>query len=559
MQNIVSLKCKRLLNVFAILFCIALIISVCIVTPLVGEAKTITVETESLIEEIDGVSSMTAAQTGVRDIAPKATNSQASKGVRIMGEKTREDDEFSFRYKNPVSLSDVSGYLFSVSPDARGNNYIKELSFKIVDMENPNKYIEISFGDGNEIYIEETIAHSFHRGKTNSLVQIKVFDDVEIGSYDFGSKYLSGYSLPRGGIWAFNVPTISLDIDTWTFTAVNGNSKGSDARCSLVRELKDFTLSSLVYLEVDVKTTFLDSLSSTPAGVVVGYLAGIDMSGTKVSRTYNVVNKGARNISLNLKDEMMSVDEIWSLQPVYDLLDGKQNYTSATILDSNNNQVSGTVIPNQKGQYSVVYTYSNGTSQKNHTVSVDVGSDSLVVQPFDTICPFYFLGEEVNIRPQVVNFNSTDYTVTRQVEVNGMPITVAGHTLYLEVAGIYRITYTYQLNDSLGGATTVVNLGFVVYDTPQPINQTLVAKVGDAVPDISNMILVGFKMTKPCVYQNGKLVTNDLSNFIFETAGEYQLNYTLKSEYGASVTKSQQVTINVLSVDEYYEWYNNNN
>lgn len=559
MQNIVSLKHKRLLNVCTIVFCIALIISVCIVSPLVGEAKTITVATESLIKEIDGVSSMVAEQSGLKDIAPNAENNKASKGVRVMGEKRIEDDEFSFRYKNPVCLSDISGYLFSVSPDARGNNYIKELSFKIVDMENPNKYIEISFGDGNEIYIEETIAHSKHKGKTNSLVQIKVFDGVEIGSYDFGSKYLSGYSLPRGGIWAFNVPTISLDIDTWTFTAVNGNSKGSNAVRSLVRELKDFTFSSLVYLEVNVKTTFLDSLSSTPAGVVVGYLAGIDMSGDKVSHTYNVVNKGARNVSLNLKEQMMSIDEIWALQPVYDLIEGKQNYTSATILDSNNNQVSGTVIPQQKGRYSVVYTYLDGTSEKNHTVSVDVESDKLVIQPFDTISPFYFVGEEVNIRPQVVNFNSTDYTVTRQVEVNGAPITVAGYTLYLEVSGIYQITYTYQLNDSFGGETTVVKLAFVVYDTPQPLEQTVVAKVGDAVPDISDMILVGFKMTKPYLYQNGKLVTNDLSGFTFETVGEYQLKYTLESEYGASVTKSQQVTINVLSVDEYYEWYNNNN
>ena len=558
MKNIVIFKHRWLLAAFAFLFAITLIVSVYFVKPVKVEAQVITVETESLLEELNGVSTMVAEQSGVGDISLKST-SQTSKGVRVMGKKKIEDDDFSFRYKNAISLEDVSGYLFSVSPDARGNNYIEELSFKIVDVENPKKYIEISFGDGNEIYIEETMAHSFHRGKTNSLVQIKVFDDVEVGCYDFGSKYLTGYSLPRGGIWAFNVPTISLDVNTWTFTAVNGNSRGSDAKRSLIRELKDFEFSTLVYLQVDVKTRFLDTLSSTPAGVVVGHLAGIDMSEDKVSHTQKVFNKGARNVSLNFKEEMMSVDEIWALQPIYDLFTGKQNYTSVKILDSQNNEVNGGTIPNQKGNYTVVYTYSNGMVQKTHSVSVEVVSDTLVLQPFSEISPFYFVGDEVNIRPQVVNFNSSDYTLTRTVELDGQPFAVSGHIIYLEKPGIYKVTYTYQLNESVGGEITVVDLAFVVYDAPEQLTQSVVAKVGDKIPDISDMILVGYEATKISVYQNGKLVSNDVSKFTFETAGVYQLKYTLQSVYGANVTKTQQVTVSVLSVDDYYEWFNSKN
>lgn len=559
MKTMSIFKRKWLLAALTFLCVIILIATIYFMKPAKVEAQMVAVETENLIEELNGVSTMVAEQTGLKDFAPNAKGSESSKGVRVMGKKKTEDDQFSFRYKNPVSLADISGYLFSVSPDARGNNYIKELSFKIVDFENPNKYIEISFGDGNEIYLEETIAHSFHRAKTNSLVQIKVFDDVEIGSYDFGNQYLYGYSLPRGGIWSFNVPTISLDVDTWTFTAVNGNSKGSDAQRSLVRELKDFEFSTLVYLQVDVKTRFLDALYSTPAGVVVGYLAGIDMSGDKVSYTQKVLNKGARNVSLNLKDEMMSVEEIWALQPIYDLFAGKQAYQSAKILDSQNNEVSGGGIPKQKGKYTVVYTYLNDRKQETHSVSVEVVNDVLMLQPFSGISPFYFVGDEVDIRPQVVNFNPANYTLTRTIELDGQPISVSGHIIYLEKPGIYKVTYVYELNDSVGGGLTVVNLAFVVYDTPEQLTQPVIAKVGDKVPDVSDMILVGYEATKVAVYQNGKLISNDISTFTFEAAGVYELKYTLQSIYGTGVTKAQQATINVLSVDDYYEWFNNKN
>ena len=480
----------------------------------------------------------------------------------VMIKASRENATVNFA--NPIDISDNKKtdnlIEFFISPEINTIAEFTGLKITLTDINDENNYFAITFEKDNygDLYV---IRPSVQTNKSKNSFNYGLLGQQQSirGSY-------SGMFTRLGTVYPAN--TVSLHFDYQTLTLYSSLENTSSNIYRKIAKLDDTELvgkgnewrgfsSGKAYLSV----TFT-KVNSAKAHLMVLDVDGQSMSGAKVKDiTPPSIDVDYRGNEENaLPKGLVGKDYPIFKATATDLIEGACNAPQIKIyqlVDGVKNRVYEhdyeTFTPEKTGQYLIEYTASDGNGNvavKSVAIEVVSELDELSFD-FDGIAEEVYIGSYVAVPEGKASGGSGTISVTKKVYFGQDEVEFIDGEFFVEKIGEYTVKVTLQ--DYLG-----VQQNFekkvTVLDNDKPVFvKTTVPK---AVMTGREIFLKGFSAyeyndnvrqdVSVTVTVNGKVV-GESGYYVFETVGEYTVEYRAESNKGTNV---DTYTVYALTAEE---------